>query len=74
MPFIRSNASVERGGDMPNDNPKAWADVAAAAAEGPERVSQREIQTETLPGAWNLSGRARRAYAERISLDFLAEI
>lgn len=34
----------------------------------------REIQTERLPGAWDLSGPARRAYAERISLDLLAEI
>ena len=36
--------------------------------------SKGEIQTETLPGAWGLSGQARRAYAERISLDLLAEI
>jgi hypothetical protein len=36
--------------------------------------SQGEIRTETLPGAWDLSGRARRAYVERISLDLLAEI
>jgi len=36
--------------------------------------SQGEIHTETLPGAWDLSGRARRAYAERISLDLRAEI
>src|SRR5947209_8174173 len=39
-----------------------------------EKGRKGEIQTDTLPGAWDLSRRVRRAYAERISLDLLAEI
>src|SRR5947209_19928837 len=39
-----------------------------------EKGIKGEIQTDTLPGAWDLSRRVRRAYAERISLDLLAVI